>query len=69
MTLPDAAQRPQSARLVLDMLTRQSRVPAGDEDVAPVPWYRDRYVLYAATGMALALEALVLAIVKAARGG
>ena len=68
MTLPDADQRPQSARLVLDLLTHPDRIPTGDDIPERVPWYKDRYVLYAATGMALALEALVLAIVKAVRG-
>ena len=68
MTLPDADQRPQSARLVLDLLTHPDRIPTGDDVPERVPWYKDRYVLYAATGMALALEALVLAIVKAVRG-
>ena len=68
MTLPDADQRPPSARLVLELLTHPDRIPTGEFAPPPVPWYKDRYVLYAATGMALALEALVLAIIKAARG-
>jgi serine/threonine protein kinase len=68
MTLPDADQRPQSARLVLDLLTHPDRIPTGDDIPERVPWYKDRYVLYAATGMVIAFVALVLAIVKAARG-
>ena len=71
MTLPDADQRPPSARLVLELLTHPDRIPTGEAAVPEqpaLPWYRDRYVLYAATGMALALEALVLAIMRAARG-
>lgn len=75
MTLPDADQRPPSASFVLELLKHPDRIPTGDESGSPqdappsVPWYRDRGVLLAATAMALALEALVLAIFKAIRGG
>ena len=65
MLLPDADQRPSSMHVVLDILSNPDLVPA---DQPPAPWYRDRYVLYAATGMALALEALVLAIIRARKG-
>ena len=73
MTLPDPDDRPASAALVL---MRIVQLVDTSEDYAPgaavqakLPWYRDRGVLYAATAMALALEALVLAIFRAVRGG
>lgn len=71
MTLPDVDQRPSSARLVLELLKHPDRIPTGESaPAAPAsPWYKDRNLLFAATAMVLALEALVLAIVKAARGG
>ena len=74
MTLPDADQRPPSAHLVQELLTHPDRIPTDEGDLTPreqppVPWYKDRNVLFAATGMALALEMLVLAIIKAIRGG
>ncbi len=70
MTLPDPMARPSTAASVLERLSRRESVmpsPVSAAD-APRPWYRDRQVLYAMTGMLLALEALVLAIVKVARG-
>ena len=74
MTLPNPDDRPGSAALVLMRIVQM--IDSG-EDVVPVascasggtPWYRDRGVLYAATAMALALEALVLALVRVAKGG
>jgi len=74
MTLPDPDDRPRSAALVLmrivplvDTSKHDATVAAAVQD--KLPWYRDRGVLYAATAMALALEALVLAIFRAVRGG
>ena len=74
MTLPDSADRPRSMALVLMRIVQL--VDAGEDNAAEaaavqpkLPWYRDRGVLYAATAMALALEALVLAIFRASRGG
>ncbi len=69
MTLPDPDRRPASAGAVLDRLegvacARRLRARAR----AAVPWHRDRHVLYAATGMVLALEALVFAIARVMRG-
>ena len=74
MTLPSPEERPASAAIVLARLLMSLERPV---DEAPqvahehdrVPWYRDRGVLYAATAMALALEALVLAIFRIVRGG
>ena len=74
MTLPDSADRPRSMALVLMRIVQL--VDASEDNAAEaaaaqpkLPWYRDRGVLYAATAMALALEALVLAIFRASRGG
>ena len=69
MTLPDRAQRPGSARQLLEYLSHPEQLggasvsevfgaPAG----ARPPWYRDRGVLYALTAMILAVEALVVAL-------
>ena len=72
MTLPDADQRPRTARMVMELLTHPERVPTGELPSAPSlpkpPWYRDRAVLYAVTAMALALEALVLAVLRVMKG-
>ena len=74
MTLPDPDDRPRSAALVLMRIVQL--VDTSEEDAAraavppaKLPWYRDRGVLYAATATALALEALVLAVFRALRGG
>ncbi len=69
MTLPDPMARPSSPMLVLERLSRrESTVPSPVPRAATShPWYRDRQVLYAMTGLLLALEALVLALVKVAR--
>ncbi len=74
MTLPDPDDRPRSAALVLMRIvqlvdTSEDDAPGAAADQAKLPWYRDRGVLYAATAMALALEALVLAVFRAVRGG
>ena len=74
MTLPDPDDRPRSAALVLGRLIPLLGASAGLEQVreeapAKPPWYRDRGVLFAATAMVLALEALVLAVFRALRGG
>jgi len=74
MTLPDPDDRPGSASGVLLRIVRMIDSGADAVSVAPVatgriPWYRDRGVLYAATAMLLALEALVLALVRVAKGG
>lgn len=67
MTRPDRAARPDSARQVIERLSRPVP-PAAEADsfAAPAgarpPWYRDRGVLYAATAMILAVEALVVAL-------
>lgn len=66
MTLPDAAERPSSARKVLELLSHPERIvrPA-DAPAASVPWYRDRSIVYALTAMILAFEALAVALVNA----
>ena len=74
MTLPDPDDRPGFASGVLLRIVRMIDSGADAVSVAPVatgriPWYRDRGVLYAATAMLLALEALVLALVRVAKGG
>jgi len=74
MTLPDPDDRPRSAALVLMRIVQLVDTSEDDEPGAAavqpkLPWYRDRGVLYAATAMALALEALVLAVFRAVRGG
>ena len=77
MTLPDAVERPVSARMVLELLSHPERVVAAampqpevaepDDFREPAgvrpPWYRDRGVLYAVTAMVLAFEALLVALV------
>ena len=74
MTLPDPDDRPRSAALVLMRIvqlvdTSEDDAPGAVAVQPKLPWYRDRGVLYAATAMALALEALVLAVFRAVRGG
>ena len=74
MTLPDPDDRPRSAALVLMRIvqlvdTSEDDAPGAAAVQPKLPWYRDRGVLYAATAMALALEALVLAVFRAVRGG
>jgi serine/threonine-protein kinase len=74
MTLPNPDDRPRSAAFVLMRIVQLVDTSEDDAPGAAVqarlPWYRDRGVLYAATAMALALEALVLAIFfRAVRGG
>ena len=74
MTLPDPDDRPGSASGVLVRIVQMidsdiDAVSAAPGALGGVPWYRDRGVLYAATAMALALEALVLALVRVAKGG
>ena len=75
MTLPSPEERPASAAIVIArlMMSLERRAeeepPAVEPAHAKAPWYRDRGVLYAATAMALALEALVLAIFRVVRGG
>lgn len=67
MTQPDRAARPGSARQIIERLSTPA-LPAAEADAfaAPAgarpPWYRDRAVLYAATAMILAVEALVVAL-------
>ena len=65
MTVPDRAQRPESARKVLELLSNpawRGAAPYGAAAGERPPWYRDRGVLYAATAMILAVEALVVAL-------
>lgn len=74
MTLPDPDDRPRSAALVLARLIPLLGVGTVPEQIceaAPArpPWYRDRGVLFAATATILALEALVLVVFRALRGG
>ena len=74
MTLPDPDDRPRSAALVLMRIVQlvdisEDDAPGAAAVQAKLPWYRDRGVLYAATAMALALEALVLAVFRVVRGG
>ena len=73
MTLPNPDDRPGSAALVLmrivQLVDTSEDGATGAVVHAKLPWYRDRGVLYAATAMALALEALVLAVFRAVRGG
>ena len=74
MTLPDPDDRPASASLVLMRIvqlvdTSEDDAPGAAVPQVKLPWYRDRGVLYAATAMALAIEALVLAVFRALRGG
>ena len=76
MTLPDPDDRPDSAAIVFGRLMQPFDIPCADSGASgvkdasdSVPWYRDRGVLYAATALALALEALALAVFRATRGG
>lgn len=74
MTLPDPDDRPRSAALVLARLIPLLGVGTVPEQIceaaqARPPWYRDRGVLFAATATILALEALVLVVFRALRGG
>ncbi len=64
MTHPSADGRPSSARMVLEMLSHPERIAGYGTSAAGFsrPWYRDRGVLYAATAMVLAAEALAVAL-------
>lgn len=59
MTMPAAANRPPSARSVLEFLSHPDRAAMA---AGRLPWYRDRGVLYAAIAMVLAFEALAVAL-------
>lgn len=78
MTQPARERRPQSARQVLDLLANPEPSPvgaAGDAADTSAPpavrplWYEDRGVLYAATAMILAFEALIVALSTVLRRG
>ena len=67
MTLPAVQERPESAWVLLGLLSHPERILRA-EDLPPPPpprppWYRDRGVLYAATAMILATSALLVALV------